>query len=215
MSRDSHGSGQLHSMEPGPGRQMSQEDMSRKLHQKSWLLFFILYSMRMEVCFCLLRTDAYATVDSSHRWLWTINATSCQCRSTAWTSVWATPPCILCFRQYICNSCIDYLWTTGYPKNFLGEKLQNHGFWCPGPLYPVFILVDLIFLEGDCQQVLFKWMIDMKYASIPVVRIWKSDGLTRASCMICLDSEARHLKQRPFSGLVNKNTGAQVRGIPQ
>ena len=27
--------------------------------------------------------------------------------------------------------------------------------------------------------------------------------------MICLDSnEARHLKQRPFSGLVNKNTGA-------
>ena len=25
--------------------------------------------------------------------------------------------------------------------------------------------------------------------------------------MICLDSEARHLKQRPFSGLVNKNTG--------
>ena len=33
-------------------------------------------------------------------------------------------------------------------------------------------------------------------------------SLTRASCMICLDSEARHLKQRPFSGLVNKNTGA-------
>ena len=26
--------------------------------------------------------------------------------------------------------------------------------------------------------------------------------------MICLDSEARQLKQRPFSGLVNKNTGA-------
>ena len=26
--------------------------------------------------------------------------------------------------------------------------------------------------------------------------------------MICLDSEARHLKQRPFSGLVNENTGA-------
>ena len=41
-----------------------------------------------------------------------------------------------------------------------------------------------------------------------MVRIWVSDGLTRASCMICLDSEARHLKQRPFSGLVNKNTGA-------
>ena len=34
--------------------------------------------------------------------------------------------------------------------------------------------------------------------------------------MICLDSEARHLKQRPFSGLVNKNTGADgnYRGIP-
>ena len=43
-------------------------------HQKSWLLFFILYSIRMEVCFCLLRTGVYATVDSSHRWLWTINA---------------------------------------------------------------------------------------------------------------------------------------------
>ena len=41
-----------------------------------------------------------------------------------------------------------------YPKIFLGEKLQNHSFWCPGPLYPQFILVDLIFLEGDCQQVL-------------------------------------------------------------
>ena len=46
-----------------------------------------------------------------------------------------------------------------YPKTFLGEKLQNHSFWCPGPLYPQFILVDLIFLEGDCQQVLFEWMI--------------------------------------------------------
>ena len=31
---------------------------------------------------CLLRTGVYATVDSSHRWLWTINATSWQCRST-------------------------------------------------------------------------------------------------------------------------------------
>ena len=41
-----------------------------------------------------------------------------------------------------------------------------------------------------------------------MVRIWVSDGLTRASCMICLDSAARHFKQRPFSGIVNKNTGA-------
>ena len=41
-------------------------------------------------------------------------------------------------------------------------------------------------------------------------------GLTRASCMICLDSEARHLKQRPFSGLVinvNKNTDARYSPI--
>ena len=28
-------------------------------------------------------------------WLWTINATPLQCRSTAWTSVWAAPPCML------------------------------------------------------------------------------------------------------------------------
>ena len=54
-------------------------------------------------------------------------------------------------------------------------------------------------------------LTSLNRASIPVVRIWVSDGLTRASCMICLDSEARHLKQRPFSGLVinvNKNTDA-------
>ena len=46
-----------------------------------------------------------------------------------------------------------------YPNNFLCEKLLNHGFWSPGHLYPQFILVDLIFLVGDCQQVLFKCMI--------------------------------------------------------
>ena len=66
-----------------------------------------------------------------------------------------------------------------------------------------------------CQQKWLKYidvteetLTSLNRASIPVVRIWVSDGLTRASCMICLDSEARHLKQRPFSGLVNKNTGA-------
>ena len=66
-----------------------------------------------------------------------------------------------------------------------------------------------------CQQKRLKYidvteetLTSLNRASIPVVRIWVSDGLTRASCMICLDSEARHLKQRPFSGLVNKNTGA-------
>ena len=65
-----------------------------------------------------------------------------------------------------------------------------------------------------CQQKWLKYidvteetLTSLNRASIPVVRIWVSDGLTRASCMICLDSEARHLKQRPFSGLVNKNTG--------
>ena len=54
-------------------------------------------------------------------------------------------------------------------------------------------------------------LTSLNRASIPVVTIWVSDGLTRASCMICLDSEARHLKQRPFSGhVINviKNTGA-------
>ena len=92
-------------------------------HQKSWLLFFILCSMCMEVCFCLLRTGAHATVDSSHRWLWTINATSWQCRSTAWTSVRAAPPCILCFRDYICNSCIDTLWIT--PRFFSVKNFKT------------------------------------------------------------------------------------------
>ena len=40
-----------------------------------------------------------------------------------------------------------------------------------------------------------------------MVRIWESHYLTRTSCVMFLDSEARHLKHRPFSGLVNKNTG--------
>ena len=69
-------------------------------------------------------------------------------------------------------------------------------------------------MESVCQQKWLKYidvteetLTSLNRASIPVVRIWVSDGLTRASCMICLDSEARHLKQRPFSGLVNKNTG--------
>ena len=69
-----------------------------------------------------------------------------------------------------------------------------------------------------CQQKWLKYIdvteetvTSLNRAPIPVVRIWVSDGLTRASCMICLGSEARHLKQRPFSGLVinvNRNTGA-------
>ena len=59
-----------------------------------------------------------------------------------------------------------------------------------------------------CIDVTEETLTSLNRASIPVIRIWESDGLTRASCMICLDSEARHLKQRPFSGLVNKNTSA-------
>ena len=73
-------------------------------------------------------------------------------------------------------------------------------------------------VKSVCQQKWLKYidvteetLTSLNRASIPVVRIWVSDGLTRASCMICLGSESRHLKQRPFSGLVinvNKNTGA-------
>ena len=59
-------------------------------------------------------------------------------------------PCILCFRQYICNSCIDSLWIT---PRILRWKFQNHGFLRPGHMYPHFILVDFISLDGDCQQV--------------------------------------------------------------
>ena len=66
-----------------------------------------------------------------------------------------------------------------------------------------------------CQQTWLKYidvteqtLTCLNRASSPVVRIGESHGVTRTSCMIYLDSEARHLKQRPFSGLVNKNTVA-------
>ena len=43
--RDSHGSGQIHVMEPGPSRRVSQEDMSRKLILKLIIYFALLIWM--------------------------------------------------------------------------------------------------------------------------------------------------------------------------
>ena len=111
--------------------------------------------MRMEVCFVhckqvpmpqlIAHIDGYGPLTQRH------DSPEAQ---RGLVSVQPAPPCIFCFRQYICNSCIDSLWIT--PRIYLGEKHQNHGFWCPVPLCPKFMLVDLIFLEGDCRQVLFK-----------------------------------------------------------